>query len=304
MSIALCIVAKHSPESFQRLVDAAWGNVQEILVAVDEGAANGIYGYRNQDGVRYWMRSTSGDFAAQRNFLIEQASSDWILTLDTDEALPAQGWAEIKERFISEPADKVYCLPRRNVIEHVSDALSWPDWQPRIYRRSHRWEGRIHEEIAPGVPRFRLEGFQAIEHRKTAQDQRNAIASYAKIQGLKNAVVIFEWQRPKYLQICLDSLHRAKGIERWPILLSLDGGDADAFSHLFPMITHFVPWEQHAGNLWHVTRTIEFAFSAGYERILFMDGDTIVRPDIFSAICGGARCWLSRQFPPDSTKMP
>ncbi len=99
---------------------------------------------------------------------------------------------------------------------------------------------------------------------------------------ITQAVLLFEWQRPRYLSVCMDSLDRCSGRKDWDVLVSLDGSP---ISHLqfFPLIARAdkasVNGDDHAGNLWHVTRSLEWAFSLGYDRVLFSDGDVIFHPD-------------------------
>lgn len=95
---------------------------------------------------------------------------------------------------------------------------------------------------------------------------------------MKQAILVFEWARPKYLRVCLDSLARLRNRSDWPVLLSIDGSSA-IFEPLMPRCALVKGWPSHVGNLWHVTRSLEWAFSLGCHRVLFMDGDVILRSD-------------------------
>jgi hypothetical protein len=101
----------------------------------------------------------------------------------------------------------------------------------------------------------------------------------------KQSILIFEYRRPNYLRVCLDSIVNCEGVEDWSILLSIDGPEYfPKFQPLFGRVSNVIPWDSHAGNLWHVTRSLEKAFSSGYERVLFMDGDCILRRDALKDI--------------------
>lgn len=98
-----------------------------------------------------------------------------------------------------------------------------------------------------------------------------------------SVIVIFEWCRPQYLAVTLDAIHRAQ--QPWPILVSIDGPEfTTQFRHLMPRVSSFIVWPQHVGNLWHTVRSLECAISHGYKKIMFIDGDMLVRRDTFVAL--------------------
>lgn len=287
--ISLCVIAGHSPAGFKKLVRDARSHVGEILCVVDSDAPKGVFsGFSN---VRYYQRKLDGDYGAQRNFAITQSRGDWILVLDTDETLPFDLWQRLQS-LTAECGASAVALPRRNIIDGVSKTLSWPDYGIRLFKRHLRYEGKIHEHLVLDSAPHRLPptDANAIIHRKTAHEQRRNIMRYSRILGARQGILVFEWQRPNYLSVCLDSLQRCQGIEDWPVYLSIDGPQHfDNFHDSFNRVAHVVPWETHAGNLWHVTRSLEFAFNCGLERVLFLDGDCIVRPDALVSLATPAQ---------------
>lgn len=94
---------------------------------------------------------------------------------------------------------------------------------------------------------------------------------------MKQALLLFEWHRPRYLRICLDSIAACQNREQWPVIVAIDG-DTTPFAEFVGRCSELVGWP-HAGNLWHVTRSLRHVFDQGYERVLFLDGDMILRPD-------------------------
>lgn len=282
--ISLNIIAGHSPNGFQRLVRDARPYVGETICVVDSDAPKGMFS--GFTGVKYHLRKLGDAFGAQRNYAIEQSKGDWILVLDTDETLPTSLWKRLV-KITEECNASSVAIPRRNIIEGVSKTLSWPDYGIRLFKRHLRYEGKIHEHLVlDGAPYQLLPtDDNAIIHRKTAHEQRRNIMRYSRILGAKQGIVVFEWKRPNYLSVCLDSLQKCEGIADWPIYLSIDGPEHfDSFHDSFNRVAHVVPWQTHAGNLWHVTRSLEFAFECGLERVLFLDGDCIVRPDALTSL--------------------
>ena len=276
--ITLCIVARYHTEGFRNLIDSSAGNVAEILVAVDDEAEPGILGYR-PDVAQYFRHPVAEDFGGARNFLIDKATQPWIFHMDTDESLSHELWVQLNS-LCDKATAPLLVFSRQNIIEGFSDRLGWPDFQPRLHRSDIRFQNRVHECLMPNDKKEMLPDHCVIVHRKTVADQHVAIKKYASIQGHKTAIMVWEWKRPHYLRICLDSLAKCRGIEQWPILLSIDGPEfVSQFEELFRRVTHVIPWKTHEGNLHHISRSLRFIFDAGYERVLFMDGDCILRTD-------------------------
>lgn len=100
---------------------------------------------------------------------------------------------------------------------------------------------------------------------------------------MKNCVLIFEWNRPRFLKICVDSIRAAK--DPWPTVICIDGCDQKEAMRPFADDAEVLKiFDDHVGNLWHVVRSLKHAVNLGYDRMLFIDGDMIVRTDIFEML--------------------
>jgi glycosyltransferase involved in cell wall biosynthesis len=106
-------------------------------------------------------------FAAQKNFGLEQASGDWILSLDADEAVSAALRAEIMAIVAAGGDHPGYAVPRRNVFwgRWIRHGGLYPDWQVRLFRRGRgRFvERSVHESVTIDGSVGRLRGH--LEHR-------------------------------------------------------------------------------------------------------------------------------------------
>ncbi|MEK6287842.1 MAG: glycosyltransferase family 2 protein [Acidobacteriota bacterium] len=100
---------------------------------------------------RVFVKSWPG-YSAQKNFAAEQASNDWILSLDADERVSKELAGEIRQlKSGAEPEAAVFRIPRRTFylgrwIKHSG----WrPDYKLRLYhRRRARWRGDyVHETL-------------------------------------------------------------------------------------------------------------------------------------------------------------
>jgi glycosyltransferase involved in cell wall biosynthesis len=127
----------------------AWA---DEIVVVDSGSADKTREFAEGCGARVIVRDWPG-FAAQKQFATEQASHEWVFSLDADERVSDELQASIgKLRDESENrlADG-YRIPRRAYYQGrwIKGGGWYPDWQLRLFRKSRgRWEPKhIHESV-------------------------------------------------------------------------------------------------------------------------------------------------------------
>ena len=126
-------------QSSDRTVEIARGAAAPVVVIVQE-----------------WQ-----GYIEQKNFAAEQASHDWILSLDADERVTPALADEVR-RTLQKPAHTAYEMPR--ITWHLGRWIRGTDWYPdhqtRLYnRRKARWTGRyVHESVAVDGTRGRLTG--------------------------------------------------------------------------------------------------------------------------------------------------
>jgi glycosyltransferase involved in cell wall biosynthesis len=106
-------------------------------------------------------------FAAQKNFGLEQAHGEWILSLDADEIVSPRLRAEITGIVEGGGTHAGYAVPRRNVYwgRWIRHGGLYPDWQVRLFRRGRgRFAERsVHESVTVDGSVGRLSGH--LEHR-------------------------------------------------------------------------------------------------------------------------------------------
>ncbi len=89
----------------------------------------------------------------QKQFALEQADGDWIISLDADEELSPGAAAEIKSVLAAAPADvNGYSFPRQSFYlgRWIKHGGWYPDRKVRLVRRGHaRWGGEDpHDKLA------------------------------------------------------------------------------------------------------------------------------------------------------------
>ena len=122
-------------------------NVLDCLSSVDWAAERIVVDAESSDrtvelaraaGAMVIVRPWPG-FGAQKNYAIDQVTSEWILIVDADERIPPVLPGEILSRIGAwKPGDPIaYEIPRRNFFygAWVRHAGVYPDYQIRLFRR-------------------------------------------------------------------------------------------------------------------------------------------------------------------------
>ncbi len=132
------------------------------IVVVDGGSRDATTSRVSAFGARLLERPFDG-FVAQKNFAVDQARHDVVLSLDADEEVSHSLRKEIQDRCGGESLPLCgYRIPR---VTHYQGreirATDWyPDWQLRLFDRRHgRFEGDlVHESVKMDGPIGRLAG--------------------------------------------------------------------------------------------------------------------------------------------------
>jgi glycosyltransferase involved in cell wall biosynthesis len=169
------------------LASVAWAD--ERLV-VDCGSTDDTVAIARAHGARVIEREWPG-YSAQKNFAAEQASHDWILSVDADERVTPVLAQEIQQTIGAATGDGItpagYRVPR--VTFHLGRWIRTTDWYPdyqlRLYdRRRARWVARrVHESVAADGPvatlRHDLEhyAYRDIAHHHQTMDRYTTLAA-------------------------------------------------------------------------------------------------------------------------------
>lgn len=148
VKITATIVTLNEERNLARALDSL-DCVDEIVV-VDSGSTDGTREIACRYSARFLDHAWPG-FTAQKNFAAEQASHDWILSLDADEALTEGLSGEITRLKQAGPDAQAYRMPRRAQYlgRWIRHSGWYPDYKVRLYDRRHaRWVGEyVHESV-------------------------------------------------------------------------------------------------------------------------------------------------------------
>jgi glycosyltransferase involved in cell wall biosynthesis len=153
------------------------------IVVVDSHSTDDTVARARRRTERVFVRDWLG-YSAQKNFAAEQASHDWILSLDADERVTPALADEIRALLREEPPARGYRIPRISFYlgKWIRSTDWYPDYQLRLYdRRVSTWAGVVHEGVAVSgaVGRLRAD-LQHIPYRDLA-DHLQTIDRYTTL---------------------------------------------------------------------------------------------------------------------------
>jgi len=146
--LTVTVIAWNEEERLRACLESvAWAD--EIVVVDAESTDKTVQiarEFTDKVSVRVWP-----GFATQKNFAIEQASGEWILSLDADERVTPELRERIRAILAADgPADG-YAIPRRNIFwgAWVRHGGLYPDYQLRLFRRAagRFVENAVHESV-------------------------------------------------------------------------------------------------------------------------------------------------------------
>lgn len=141
---------------------ASVGFADEILV-VDSFSTDRTPEIARAAGARF-LQNRFVDFSTQKNWAIERAAHEWILQVDADERVTATLRDAIGTLLREGPTHAAYRIARINYfLGRRMRHTGWGrDGVVRLFRRTARFRGEVHEEIEAGGTTGVLGG--ALEH--------------------------------------------------------------------------------------------------------------------------------------------
>lgn len=117
------------------------------LLVIDDNSSDDTVKIAQKIGATVTTRALNGDFAAARNWALNQADTSWVLFIDADEIVSSELGAEIKAAM-QKIEFKGFALRRLDSI--WGKTLRHGDvgnvWLTRLARRgAGQWQGRVHE---------------------------------------------------------------------------------------------------------------------------------------------------------------
>jgi glycosyltransferase involved in cell wall biosynthesis len=159
--LSVVIITKNEERHIRRCLESV-REIADDVVVVDSGSTDGTEAICRELGARFLTRPFDG-FTTQKNFALDQAAFDHVLSLDADESLSPELARSIAAAKRDWPADG-FTMNRLNAYgaRWIRRCGWYPDRKLRLWdRRRGRWEGGLlHEEVrlAAGARTAHLRG--------------------------------------------------------------------------------------------------------------------------------------------------
>ncbi len=167
ISISACTIVRDEEKNIRRWLKNVQSFADEIIV-VDTGSQDNTKAILNELAVDFYEFVWCNDFAAAKNFALDQAHGDWIVFLDADEFFDEESQKKIRSTLIKMHGDRKIAgliTPFFNIDENNNHELLSKSWQMRIFRREKalRFAGKIHESLQNLAPKGRERDFVVVE---------------------------------------------------------------------------------------------------------------------------------------------
>lgn len=213
--ISVCMIVRDEEAMLAECLASVQHQVAEIIV-VDTGSQD-----RTREiaatcpKVRLFEYVWHDDFAAARNFALEQATQPWILSLDADEIVGPDFVASLQPYLAAGVQPDAYAFPIPAIEADGSlDEVHSLNCVPRLFPRrpDFRFRGRIHEMILrPGGPmRYVFLKQLPIQHRGYRQEVLRAKAKNQRDSALIERMLAEQPADAERLYLVLAGLYEAQ----------------------------------------------------------------------------------------------
>jgi tetratricopeptide (TPR) repeat protein len=149
--VSLCAIVKNESHRIADCLDSVQSFVDEAIV-VDTGSTDDTAKIAKQGGARVFKFDWCDDFAAARNYSLQQAAGDWILVLDADEKLESSAKAKLRQLIKQQE-----CISANLLRQEIGAKQSPYSLVSRFFRRRGDiyFSGYYHESIDDSITKIR-----------------------------------------------------------------------------------------------------------------------------------------------------
>lgn len=154
--ISVCIIAKNEEKHIEECCKHLAPYGFEIVL-VDTGSTDRTVELAKRYTDCIYHFDWCNDFSAAKNYAIEKASHDWILSIDCDEYIEYIDQTALATLMQSQPMAAGRILIRNRFTENGQTAYEQVRVSRFVNRLHYRFEGAVHEQLVPsGVPGGKL----------------------------------------------------------------------------------------------------------------------------------------------------
>lgn len=146
--LSLCMIVKDEEQFLEGCLNSIKDVVDEIII-VDTGSVDLTKDISRKFGAKIYDYDWNDDFAAARNYGLEQATGDWILWMDADEEVDAQDRHKLRDILYLDDLDLVSLHLINYYGNDVNPDESYHIAHTRLFRnhKGVRFQNKIHEAL-------------------------------------------------------------------------------------------------------------------------------------------------------------
>jgi tetratricopeptide (TPR) repeat protein len=254
-SVSLCMIVKNEIRHLARCLRSAKPVVDEMIV-VDTGSNDETKDIARVFGALVYEFSWSNDFSKARNFSLSQASGDWILVLDADEALSEKDFENFKRVLgASQNRPVAYRIQTRNYTNQANavgfrsnrgeypeeEGLGWhPTDKVRLFTNDPRirFAYPVHELVEPSLQKLKTtirDCPVAVHHYGTLSD-KNTLEKTKIYQKLGREKVRLDSKSPAALkELAVETAqigHFCEALNIWQQFVKLQPRSPEAYLNM------------------------------------------------------------------------
>ncbi len=189
-SITVLIYASNDEKNIERAIESA-KLLSSVITLIDIGSTDKTADIAKRLGAQVLILKPEPYVELVRMKGVEQAKTDWIFILDSDEVITAELVAEINQALSSKLYATSYRVPRRNIFgqsKWLKHGGWWPDYQTRLIKRSalQDWPSIIHS--TPKIEGESLDLKEPLVHYSHG-DFRQMVQKTIKFEGIESELL-------------------------------------------------------------------------------------------------------------------
>jgi len=181
--LSLIIITLNEEQNIRKCIESV--PFADEIVVVDSGSTDRTVEIAEQVGARVIHQSWLG-YGRQKQFAVEQANNDWVLSLDADEWLSSELAQSIQNKLLA-PEFYAYQSPRCNHFmgRWLKHGEGYPDLSLRLFHRRYaRWSSdAVHEKVVVERGVGTLSGDLQHESEETLQHYLDKQNRYTTLQA-------------------------------------------------------------------------------------------------------------------------
>jgi glycosyltransferase involved in cell wall biosynthesis len=196
-SVSVIIITKNEEDNIRECLESvSW--VDEIII-VDSGSKDNTIDICKEYTDKVSINDDWKGFGHQKNLALQQATKDWVLSLDADERITSTLRIEI-ENAINNSACLAFAIPRQAYFlgQAMKHGGWWPDYVVRLFRRNKGVfsEDIVHERILVNEPVHKLSApllhysYVNLDQLMAKMNQYSSAGAYKAYQQGKNSSLL------------------------------------------------------------------------------------------------------------------